>query len=56
MEKELKFCTGVLLRADLTMHSHPTLFGRNWPIGWIGHALLVQPSKGNMCVILILFP
>ena len=27
MEKELKSCTGVLLRADLTRHGHPTLFG-----------------------------
>ena len=45
MGRELKSCTGVLLRADLTGHSHPTLFGRNWPIGGIGHALLGQPSK-----------
>ena len=28
MEKELKSCTGVLLGADLTGHSHSTLFGR----------------------------
>ena len=28
MEKELKSCTGVLLRADLTGHGHPTCFGR----------------------------
>ena len=33
MEKELKSCTSVLLRADLTGHSHPTLFGRNW-LNW----------------------
>ena len=36
MEKRLKSCTGILLRADLTWHSHPTLFGRIWLIGWIG--------------------
>ena len=51
MEKELKSCTGVLLRADLTGRGHPTLFGRNWLIGRIGHALL-----GHPCRILILFP
>ena len=45
MEKELKSCTGILLRADLTGHGHSTLFGRNWLIGWIGSALLGQPSK-----------
>ena len=28
MENELKSCTGVLLRADLTGHGQPTLFGR----------------------------
>ena len=33
MEKELKSCTGVLLRADLTGHGHPTLYGRNW-LNW----------------------
>ena len=30
MEEELKSCTDVPLRADLTGHGHPTLFGRNW--------------------------
>ena len=35
MEKELKSCTGLI--ADLKgRHGHPTLFGRNWLIGWIG--------------------
>ena len=53
MKKELKSCTGVLLKADLTGHSHPTLFGRK---GLDGHALLGQPSKGHLCKILILFP
>ena len=48
MEKETKSCTGVLLRADLTGHSHPTFFGRNRLIGRIGHALLGQPSKGHI--------
>ena len=41
MEKELKSCTGVLLRADLTGHSHSSPFCQN---GWDGHALLGQPS------------
>ena len=37
MEKDLKSCTGVLLRSDLIGHSHPTLFLQkladwlNWP-------------------------
>ena len=53
MEKVLKSCTGVLLRADIT--GHPTLFGRNRLIGWIGYALLGQASKGHPCTILILF-
>ena len=53
MEKELKSCTGVLLRADLTGHGHPTPF---WQMGLDGHALLGQASKGHPCRILILFP
>ena len=54
MEKESKSCTaGVLLRADLTGHSHPTCFGRK---GLDGHAMLGQPSKGHLCRIFILFP
>ena len=47
MEKELKSCTGVLLRADQTGPGHPTPFGRK---GLDGHALLAvlaQPSKGS---------
>ena len=56
MEKELTSCMGVLLRADLTGQGHPTLFGRNRLIGWIGYALLGQPLKGHPCRILILFP
>ena len=39
MEKELKSCTGVLLRADLT--GHPTCFGRK---GLDGRALLGHRS------------
>jgi hypothetical protein len=31
MAKVLESCMGALLRADLTGHSRPTLFGRNWP-------------------------
>ena len=42
MEKELKSCTDVLLRADLTGHGHPTCFGRK---GLDGCALLVRPSR-----------
>ena len=53
MEKELKSCTGVLSRADLTGHSHSSPFCQN---GWDGRALLGQPSKGHPCRILILFP
>ena len=53
MEKELKSCTGVLLRADLTGHGHSSPFCQN---GWDGRALLGQPSKGHPCRILILFP
>ena len=53
MEKRLKSCTGILLRADLTGHGHATLFGRLW---LIGYALLGQPSKGHLYRISILFP
>ena len=53
MEKELKSCTGVLLRADLTGYGHPSPF---WQNRWDGHTLLGQPSKGHPCRILILFP
>ena len=45
MEKELKSCTGVLLRADLTGHGHPSPFCQNG--GWDGRALLGEPSKGH---------
>ena len=41
MEKELKSCTGVRLRADLTGHGHPSPFCQN---EWDGRALLGQPS------------
>ena len=53
MENELKSCTGVLLRADLTGHGHSSPFCQN---RWDGRALLGQPSKGHPCRILILFP
>ena len=56
MEKELKSCMGVLLRADLMGQGHPTLLGRNRLIGWIGYAQLGQPSKRHPCRILIFFP
>ena len=46
--KELKFCMGVLLRADLTGHNHLTCFGRK---GLDGRALLGQPSKQHTCRI-----
>ena len=45
MEKELKSCTGILLRADLTGHSHPIRFGRK---GLDGHALLGQTMRTNL--------
>ena len=53
MEKELKSCMGVLLRADLTGHGHSSPFCQN---GLDGRALLCQPSKGHPCRILIIFP
>ena len=55
MEKELKSCTGVLLRANLTGHNQfsQSDFCHN---GWDGCALLGQPSKGHSCRISILFP
>ena len=53
MVKWLKSCTGVLLRANLTGHGHPTHFGRK---GLNDCALLGQPSKGHPCRILIRFP
>ena len=53
MEKELKSCTGVPLRADPTGLSHPSPVCQN---GWVGRALLGQPSKGHLWRILIIFP
>ena len=53
MEKESKSCTGVLLRAELTGHSHPTCFGRK---GFDGRAMLGQPSKGHLRRIFSLLP
>ena len=52
MEKESKSSTGVLLRADLTGHGHPSPFCQN---GWDGCTLLGQPSKGHPCRILFFF-
>ena len=40
MEKELKYCMGVLLRADLIGQGYPTFFGRK---DLDGHALLGHP-------------
>ena len=45
MEKELKSCTGIFLRADLT--GHPTHFGRK---GLDGRALLGQPRTSKKSV------
>ena len=53
MEKELKSCTGVLLRADITGHGHSSPSAKK---GGMAGALLGQPSKGHPCRILILFP
>ena len=53
MEKELKSCTGVLLRDDLTGHSQFSQSADFCQKGWDG--LLCQPSKGCPCRISILF-
>ena len=34
MEKELKSCMGVLLRADLTGHGRPSPFAKKGGMGW----------------------
>ena len=41
----MKISVHLLRSPCLRGHSHPTLLGRNWLIGCIGYALLVQPSK-----------
>ena len=45
MEKEIKSCTGVLLRADLTGHSQFSQSADFCQKGWDGLALLVSPQK-----------
>jgi hypothetical protein len=52
MEKELKSCMGVLLRADLTGHGHPSPSAKR--VGW-PYPVLGQPSKGHPCRIIIYF-
>ena len=47
MERELKSCTSVPLRADLTGHGQLTRFGRK---GWDGHALLRYFTAGLIYV------
>ena len=47
MENQLNSCMGVLLRADLTGHGHST-------IGWIGNALIGQPTKGHLRTVWML--
>ena len=47
----MKSCTGVLLRADLTGQGHPTLFGRNWLIGWIGYTLKRTPVQDSTLLV-----
>jgi hypothetical protein len=49
MEKELKSCTGILLRAYLTGHSQFSQSADFCQKGWDGLALLGQPSKGHQC-------
>ena len=44
MEKELKSCTGILLRADLTGHNHPIYFGR-FNLITFTKSLLTSPSN-----------
>ena len=51
-KKELKSWMGVLWRADLSGHGHPSPFCQK---GWDGRALLGQPSKGQPCRISILY-
>ena len=46
MEKELKSCTGVLLKADLTGRGQFSQSADVCQKGWDGSALLGQPSKG----------
>ena len=46
----IKYRTGVLLRADLKGHGHPSPCCQ---FGWHGGALLGQPSKGHPYKILI---
>ena len=55
MEKQLKSCTGVLLRADLTGHGQFSQSADFCQKGWDGHVLLGQPTKGHPCRISILF-
>ena len=55
MEKELKSCTGVLLRADLTGHGQFSQSANFCQKGWEGRVLLGQPSKGRPWRISIIF-
>ena len=55
MEKVLKSCTGVLLRADLTRHGQFSQSANFCQKGWDGRALLGQPSKDNRWKISIFF-
>ena len=45
MEKELKSCTGIFLRADIIGHGHHTLFGRNRLFSYCSITLLVSHIK-----------
>ena len=56
MEKELKFCTVVLLRADLTGHGQFSQSANFCQKGWDGHVLLSQPTKGRPCRTSFFFP
>ena len=47
MEKELKTCMGVLLRADLTVHGQFSQSADFYQTGWDGCALFGQLSKGR---------
>ena len=56
MEKELKFCSGVFLRVDLTWPGQFSQSADFCQKGWDGCALLGQSSKGHPCRISTIFP
>ena len=55
MEKELKSCMGVLFRADLTGHGHPTCFVRKGYFGWPCPVSQVSSEKDTCAGFLFFF-